>query len=276
MQDYGARWKPDWYFTTVDPLAEKYYSISPYAYCNNNPIKFVDPTGMWIQHSDSTGSYRYNNGQWEQYQTSGANAGQYTAYTPASGSFMEGVLNGLNKLNNNVTGNGLLDFFANDDNNVFIVAGAENTADITNSARGEITLSSTFQGSEIPTKNGVQTSPFWLDIGHELSHRQDVLKNGATQAGATWLTNPDTGEPIRTSEKYATHMENLMRADRGLPLRTHYVRQGLGGWESSRILNKGTCTSTFYGTTYRTTPRILIPRLPSATPIRIITPTLLR
>jgi uncharacterized protein RhaS with RHS repeats len=33
-------------FTTVDPLAEKYYSISPYAYCGNNPLRFVDPTGM--------------------------------------------------------------------------------------------------------------------------------------------------------------------------------------------------------------------------------------
>lgn len=44
--DYSARHKDDWRFTTIDPLAEKYPSISPYAYCNNNPIKFVDPTGM--------------------------------------------------------------------------------------------------------------------------------------------------------------------------------------------------------------------------------------
>lgn len=30
----------------LDPLAEKYYSISPYAYVANNPLKFIHPTGM--------------------------------------------------------------------------------------------------------------------------------------------------------------------------------------------------------------------------------------
>ena len=29
----------------VDPLCEKYYSMSPYAYCANNPIRYIDPTG---------------------------------------------------------------------------------------------------------------------------------------------------------------------------------------------------------------------------------------
>ena len=45
--DYGARhMTPDaGRFTTIDPLAEKYYDISPYAYCANNPLFFIDPTG---------------------------------------------------------------------------------------------------------------------------------------------------------------------------------------------------------------------------------------
>ena len=33
-------------FTTMDPLAEKYYSISPYAYCAGNPVNLVDPEGQ--------------------------------------------------------------------------------------------------------------------------------------------------------------------------------------------------------------------------------------
>jgi len=33
-------------FTVPDPLAEKYYSVSPYAYCGDNPVNRTDPTGM--------------------------------------------------------------------------------------------------------------------------------------------------------------------------------------------------------------------------------------
>jgi RHS repeat-associated protein len=44
-----------WYYpaimrtTTMDPLAEKYYDISPYTWCGNNPVSYIDPTGMYIE-----------------------------------------------------------------------------------------------------------------------------------------------------------------------------------------------------------------------------------
>ena len=45
--DFGARqYSPAlrrW--MTPDPLSEKYYGVSPYAFCNNNPVNFVDPDG---------------------------------------------------------------------------------------------------------------------------------------------------------------------------------------------------------------------------------------
>ncbi len=45
--DFGARW----YYSTVpsftkpDPMAEKYPWLSPYLYCANNPVNYVDPDG---------------------------------------------------------------------------------------------------------------------------------------------------------------------------------------------------------------------------------------
>jgi RHS repeat-associated protein len=43
--DFGARqYSPTlrrW--MTPDPLSEKYYGISPYAFCNNNSVNYVDP-----------------------------------------------------------------------------------------------------------------------------------------------------------------------------------------------------------------------------------------
>lgn len=39
-------------FISIDPLAEKYYHISPYAYCMNNPISYIDPNGMDVYRFD--------------------------------------------------------------------------------------------------------------------------------------------------------------------------------------------------------------------------------
>ena len=48
--DYGARNYDAalGQFTTMDPLCEKYYHISPYAYCGGNPVNRVDPDGRTV------------------------------------------------------------------------------------------------------------------------------------------------------------------------------------------------------------------------------------
>ena len=50
-------------FLSVDPMADKYPSISPYAYCAWNPLKLVDPNGrkIWIVGDDGN-TYQYKEG----------------------------------------------------------------------------------------------------------------------------------------------------------------------------------------------------------------------
>ena len=72
--DYGARHYDATLgrWTTMDPLAEKYYDISPYAYCGNNPVNYFDPDGKkkhnWLSDAPKKGHIldaRHNNASFQ-------------------------------------------------------------------------------------------------------------------------------------------------------------------------------------------------------------------
>lgn len=48
----------------VDAMADKYYPVSPYAYCANDPIKYIDPTGMLFgdYYSGYSGKFLFSDG----------------------------------------------------------------------------------------------------------------------------------------------------------------------------------------------------------------------
>ena len=59
--DYGARWmnpKIGARFTTIDPMCEEYYDISPYAYCAGDPVNLMDLDGRHIYTINENGEIK--------------------------------------------------------------------------------------------------------------------------------------------------------------------------------------------------------------------------
>lgn len=78
--DFGARMysAADARWTTMDPLCEKYYSISPYSYCAGNPVNLVDPDGQDVAVLVIDGQHmalliQNTEGGWEYYSINGDN-----------------------------------------------------------------------------------------------------------------------------------------------------------------------------------------------------------
>ena len=61
MYYYEARYYKPPVFTSRDPMFEKYFWMTPYAYCANNPVKYVDPSGeeMWQPEITENGEVNY-------------------------------------------------------------------------------------------------------------------------------------------------------------------------------------------------------------------------
>ena len=57
--------------TTIDPHAERYYETSPYAWCGNNPLRYVDPDGR-----DILIWYKDDEDKWQTWSFTGSNHGK--------------------------------------------------------------------------------------------------------------------------------------------------------------------------------------------------------
>lgn len=221
---------------TADPLSESYYDISPYVYCIGNPTSIIDPNGQWITLYYNGHEYRYQDGKFLQYQTEGDNAG---SYIPTSDVHVQSLGEVFIELSKVKTGKSLIDYFSNDENNAYIKFDEGNNVINLSGISSTIYLNKDFIGEVVPTETGMQQMPFWLVVGHELSHRIDYLERG-NDASKNWIETENV--KIKDTEIQATHYENLMREEAKLPLRTHYATIVVGDnkmpFEPSRLINR--------------------------------------
>ena len=235
---YGARYMNPvtsmWY--GVDRFAEKYPQLSAYNICANNPMNTIDFHGDSITAVLITNGtagierikYSYSAGENGEYGFRNSNGELYSG----KNNFINSLTSALNKLRmGGDVGNALVSELINSTNSVEIAQGKVNRADV----KGTYILWNPDLTTGGLNEYGTEYRPAYIGLGHEMAHIQDTWRGTMDQS--TWVTV--NGINIPNSEKYSTHIENQLRAEHNVPLRTHYgidassgQRKGL---ESTRI-----------------------------------------
>ena len=230
---FGARYYDSDLMTgwlSVDPMADKYPGLSPYAYCAWNPVRLVDPDGeeIWIVGDDGS-KIQYSQGM----STNG-----YSGFTKTT-------ITALNKLGKTKIGSSLINNlvsskhvfnihksneskfkpdgskaraayliqYMTDPDQEMAYNGLLNKGyELEGGAGGDILWNPL--GTILPTTGGELINPI-TDLAHEMFHAEDA-DNG--------LLDERTWNDLERSEWQACYNENLLRLEMNQPLRTHHKK----------------------------------------------------
>ena len=160
-------------FTTMDPMAEKYYSISPYAYCGNNPVNAYDLNGdsittivtSMVNGKAINTTYYYGQDAQGNYGFLDSNGQMYTG----EDQFVASLTTALGNIRSGAKGQTLVNDLMNSTNTVKI---AQARKDKGNSAASDGTYivwsPNSAQGG--PDQTGSSIRPTYIGLGHEMGH----------------------------------------------------------------------------------------------------------
>ena len=210
---------------SVDPMASKYPSLSPYVYCANNPIKLVDPNGEEIYVEINGVKYRYNG-----YGLIGKDGCEFI---PKDNTFGGRVLKDLNSLNNSKSSrirDKMNDLMVSDHSHTIKMSkdgiDFNQTLDIENASIPEKGSGTVTYYNPFSTKNNC------VD-GDRLSSAvltHELLGHGWDKDQGVYDKTKKTGNGIRYEEINAINLQNIVLKEHNLKTRT-----AIGHDEKSKI-----------------------------------------
>ena len=199
----------------MDPLCEKYYHISPYAYCGGNPVNAVDPDGRYIAWIDENlKEWKYDIDQHKFMN----NGNVYSGDNPFVGT-LESL---INELLSKADGRKLVETLIRSKEGVGICQHNRRSYECANELTDpdELLFNPEIKSficlcleQEVDGFNKNYTT-----LAHELAHAQDRISGNMDES--EWFVLD--GKFVSKAEIYATHIENLIRVEHGLPLRRFY------------------------------------------------------
>ncbi len=226
--DYGARWYDPSIcrFPSIDRFVEKFVNKSSFVYAGNNPIKFIDINGDSIYIAHRGEAIKYSNGKVTDAKTGQDYTGKYTNKKGNLKGFFKKAVNGLDKIKNGgSSGKKLINTLDKSSQKVLIQKG-------NNKAQGTRAYwdPSDLDGGQDVT--GTTARPPFIALAHELAHVQDKIEDGTVDF-TQWFSVD--GKSVPEAEKYATDIENRIRSENGLSLRSNYTN---ANHPQGRLLDK--------------------------------------
>ena len=231
-----------------DPQAESYYQYSPYTYCANNPTNLIDPDGERIVVTDYYSSRTQSNNVYEwtlvDDEWKFVEFFTRTPYEIGSSSYVDALISTLKFEMSGPNGKMyieklveldkivLIDYNIRQYNtNRYIPLKDDYTIFINGKGillRGAINwyspenMSGEYMAqlkNSIETEYNMESSSYVLI--HELAHFYDHV-NGRNMERDVWDIGDDSVPKVSESEKYAMHVENIIRVEHGSDIRIRY------------------------------------------------------
>lgn len=208
----GRRWN-------VDPKPN--IAISPFSVFADNPIRNSDIKGdsIWVVTDGGTRLYYQNNKLYRE------NGKVYKGWF--QNSFAKQMRSDLNKIAEGEFGSQWIEEMVNMQESVEIHRSKMASADAGDteltgynhsSGNKAIINDGSLRNPKLPTSNGLEEIPRFVALGHELFHAYGSAKGSKNLD--PWYMNGD--KKILKDEFFACIVENWIRADHGLAIRTHY------------------------------------------------------